>query len=215
MALDFTSGNHPADDFEVKRTVASYDAAADEYIERTDLLPYYPGLAEELDAFSTMLASGPLADVGTGSGRDAIYLARSGRSIIAVDLSERLLARVSSRFPQASVAAVRADLRHLPIAPQALAGLLCSGTLLHIPRVQAEAALRGFLHVLRKGGVALISLKQGQGGEWYENYGVGPRWMEYYLDDELASLCRRAGFAVERVYGPRRKGWISAVVRRP
>lgn len=205
----------PPDDFEVNRTAASYDTAADDYIERTKELSSYPGLAEELDEFSSMLGTGPLADVGTGSGRDAAHLARFGRFVIAVDLSEQLLARMRDRLPNTSVTPVRADLRHLPIVRGSLAGLLCSGALLHIPRALAEAALVEFVRVLRKSGVGLISVKQGDTGGWYETHGVGPRWFEYYSLEELAGLCRTVGFTIERMYGPRRKGWISVIVRRP
>lgn len=203
------------DDDPVWRTVAAYDRQAEQYIERTGELSYYPGLAEELDEFTGMLGVGPIADLGTGSGRDAFYLAGGGRHVIAVDLSARLIESLAKRSVETAVFPVRADICFLPFADQSMSGILCSGTLLHVPRAKVQLVLRHMIAALRRGGVCLLSMKQGEGAGWYENHGLGQRWMEYYSLDELRALCTAAGFIVERTYGPRRKNWITVAVRRP
>lgn len=199
----------------VFRTIAAYDAQAERYVQRTGDLAFYPGLAEELDEFKGMLDDGPLVDIGTGSGRDAFYLAREGRKVAALDLSERLLNHVAERLAGSTVYAMRGDLRYLPFRDLSLAGILCSGALLHIPRAEVSCALQGFHDSLRMGGVAMVSVKHGQGAQWYQNHELGPRRMEYYSEEELASVFTAAGFVIEKLYGPRRKDWITVVARRP
>ena len=75
-------------------------------------------------AFYRMLAherGGPVLDLGCGTGRMALPLARDGHRVLGVDLAPAMLARAAARLRRVSPALarrcvlVRADLRALPI----------------------------------------------------------------------------------------------------
>jgi len=63
--------------------------------------------------FAPLMPAGPVADLGCGAGRDAVYLALRGHPVVAVDrLPEALeMARALAARNGAAVHAVRADLR--------------------------------------------------------------------------------------------------------
>jgi SAM-dependent methyltransferase len=56
-------------------------------------------------------ARGPVLDVGAGSGRVALHLARAGHEVVALDLDEILLAALRERAGRLPVTTVRADAR--------------------------------------------------------------------------------------------------------
>jgi ubiquinone/menaquinone biosynthesis C-methylase UbiE len=61
---------------------------------------------------------GPLLELGCGTGRVAIPVARSGATVIGIDRSASMLARASARVKRAKlglrVQLIRGDIRHLP-----------------------------------------------------------------------------------------------------
>lgn len=198
-----------------ERTIASYNTAAEHYVARTESFSAYPGLEGELDDFLRRLPAGPLADTGTGSGRDALHLRDRGRQVIALDRSRSLLALLRRLAPD--IPTLVADVRSLPFRPESLAGIVCSGVLLHIPRdgAQAETVLTEVRNSLRPGALAFISVKEGTESGWYQQHGIGPRWIEYYTADELIGVCTGVGLEIDELYGPRRRQWLTAFARRP
>jgi ubiquinone/menaquinone biosynthesis C-methylase UbiE len=62
--------------------------------------------------------SGPVLELGCGTGRVAIPVARSGATVIGIDRSESMLARARTRVRRAKlhsrVKLIRGDIRHLP-----------------------------------------------------------------------------------------------------
>lgn len=63
---------------------------------------------------------GTLLELGTGTGRIALPLARAGVRVVGIDRSEPMLARARARVRRArltsQVSLVRGDIRHLPLA---------------------------------------------------------------------------------------------------
>lgn len=66
--------------------------------------------------------SGPVLELGCGTGRVALPVARSGASVIGIDRSASMLARARTRVRRAKlqsrVTLVRGDIRHLPFPDQ-------------------------------------------------------------------------------------------------
>lgn len=66
--------------------------------------------------------SGPVLELGCGTGRVAIPVARSGATVIGIDRSESMLARARTRVRRANlhsrVKLIRGDIRHLPFPDQ-------------------------------------------------------------------------------------------------
>jgi SAM-dependent methyltransferase len=65
-------------------------------------------------------AGGPVLELGCGTGRIALPLARAGVHVVGIDRSEPMLARARKRVRRAAMAGrvdlVRGDIRHLPFA---------------------------------------------------------------------------------------------------
>jgi SAM-dependent methyltransferase len=109
-----------------------YDSWADRYEDLSPAVgadvPFYVGLAREAD--------GPLVELGIGTARVAIPVARAtGRCVIGIDCSSGMLAQARVRAAEAGVELDlrQADMRDLEL--EAPAGLIyCPGrSLLHLP----------------------------------------------------------------------------------
>jgi SAM-dependent methyltransferase len=118
------------------------------------------------------------------------------------DRSREMVRRAAS----AGVPVAYGDLRALPVRDGALDGLWSSAALLHVPRPEVPATLRGWRRVLRAGGVLGLSTSLG-GDEGWEvvPYDVSAqpmsgdvrRWFVHHDADERLGLIGAAGFRVK------------------
>jgi SAM-dependent methyltransferase len=74
------------------------------------------GYAEDLPLWRELAAqaAGPVLDVGAGTGRVTLALARAGTEVIALDIESRLLDALERRARGLDVETLRADARALP-----------------------------------------------------------------------------------------------------
>src|SRR5438874_12152175 len=119
-------------------------------------VPFWQALAAK--------ARGPVLELGCGTGRISLPLARGGASVIGVDRSEQMLARAAHRAmalhrrrkrrARGRVRLVRADIRALPFR-QALFPMVLApyGILQSLLRdADLTATLESIAHVLKPGG---------------------------------------------------------------
>lgn len=107
-------------------------------------------------------AEGPVLDLGCGTGRVALHLARRGHSVIGLDVDPRLVAKLAARAKGLPVEAVLADARAfeldvdvgLAIAPMQLVQLL--------PGRDARLELLGSVaaHLLPGGRIAMAIVEE-------------------------------------------------------
>ena len=166
-----------------------YQRFADAYDGRTfsvDPTVFLKPLLEMLPAGSRII------DVGCGSGRDLVWLARRGFGMTGFEGSERLaeLAEARSGCP-----VIRGDFKAFDFSKLSFDGLLLVAALVHVPHRELAGVLGGILKALRPGGIVLLSLKKGDG---MEEDGTGRRfyrWQPVRLDPILVQLglveCRR------------------------
>jgi SAM-dependent methyltransferase len=111
-------------------------------------------------------AGGPVLELGCGSGRLLIPLARAGYAVTGVDTSAEMLARAEMRLAgetadvRARVRLVAADVRDLSLPgaePFALA-LFGYNTFMHLDETAAAAALRRLRPLLRPGARLVIDV---------------------------------------------------------
>lgn len=194
----------------VRRTIASYDEIAGEYWaswrEREMM-------EEALAAFVRRMRPGGLVvDVGCGPGFDAALLQAEGLRTVALDLSWGMVTVGCQHY---SCAFVQGDMRRLPLGTSAVDGLWANASLLHLPPVEGEAALKEFYRVLRPEGVLFLSVKEGTGTAWRETtWGTqAPRFFAYWEAAALDRALEAAGFEAAKAW--RREAastWLSRIV---
>lgn len=176
----------------MRQTRSSYEAIADAYLERhrdrSRVAPY-------ADRFAAMLRPRDLVlDVGCGPGVDAAILRERGLRVVGVDVSRAMVRAGRETCPGPFV---QGDMRRLPFA-RAAAGLWVNASLLHLPRMDVPAALRGFAAVLRVNGILFLTVKEGA-GERFETRPYGdayPRRFTFWHGDALDAALAGAGFRV-------------------
>jgi ubiquinone/menaquinone biosynthesis C-methylase UbiE len=179
----------------------SYDAVAAEYAQRiSHELEHKPLDRELLRRFAGRVPSGGLiADLGCGPGHVAQYLADCGGHVLGIDLSREMLVQAHRLNP--ALALIQANLLDLPLAAEAVAGLVAYYALIHVPRTDMPAALRESWRVLQPDGQLLLSFHRGTEvvhlTEWWEK-AVSLDFI-FFGTDELQNYLGAAGFAIEEV----------------
>jgi SAM-dependent methyltransferase len=118
---------------------------------------------------------GVVLELGTGTGRIAVPIARAGGRLVGIDRSAEMLARARQRLRRARLAdrarLVRGDIRHLPFRRRPGFGLVMApyGILQSLTRERdLTATLASVASVLRRGGLFVVDLVPDL-----------PRWSEY------------------------------------
>jgi SAM-dependent methyltransferase len=186
----------------VARCRAAYDQHAAEYARLLD--PTLAGMVERLAELSGARRGVRLLDLATGTGTVARAAARRGASVVAVDLSEPMMAVARELSPELDLRV--ADAHALPFSDGAFDAVVCGLALSHFhdPRRALGEALR----VLRSGG-RLAASTWGTGGgtpssgiivELLRRHGAEDKG--YILDEETwfdadrgVKVLRSVGFA--------------------
>ena len=207
--------------YHVKKTIAVYDAIADDYAKKLD--DYAP--RPEQEKFVSLLPKHiKVLDAGCGPGRDCDYFVKQGLQVVGVDLSEKLLVLAKERVPQAKF--IKQDLRKLRFSDQSFDGIWACASLHHLKRDEVPLVLQKFFQLLTSHGILFILVKEGKGEvDIVESLSSGlPRHFVYYTLEELNTLLKEAGFSIIETYTwreeVRRSGrsdlvWISSFSRKP
>ncbi|MFC7331317.1 class I SAM-dependent methyltransferase [Marinactinospora rubrisoli] len=134
----------------------------------------------------TGLPPGQALDVGCGEGADAIWLARQGWRVTAVDISRTALDRAVAAATDVSgqVAWARGDLTSTP--PPARAFGLVSAQYFPLPHRPDHRALRGLLDAVAPGGTLLFVGHDLSGLPARPEGGLDPS--DYYQPADVAGL---------------------------
>jgi len=136
-----------------KSTLAAYDADPAGYARDWDTQPPPEDLYEQLRAW---FAPGPTAEIGTGSGRDAAWLAARGFDVHGFDASEGLLAQARAAHP--GIPFAYAALPELAgVARGAWQNVLCETVIMHLDVALIAPSVRTLLALLRPGGTLYLS----------------------------------------------------------
>ena len=190
----------------------TYDKIAESYAQR----PLY-SMERELNTFLSYVPQGGLVvDIGCGPGDYAQMIRERGYRVIALDLSAGMLKIAAKRGP---THLTQADMRWLPLPANVIDGAFLSASLLHLPRAAAPQTLKAVKRVLRRGGVAYLSMKEGCGSAHILTPEGEPRFFTYYQPAELDALLRAAELTVleswSNLPGPQQSHrWLNRVVRR-
>ncbi|HTJ32161.1 MAG TPA: class I SAM-dependent methyltransferase [Dactylosporangium sp.] len=151
-----------------------------------------------LQAFADLVLRepGPVADVGCGAGVLTRHLDDLGLDVFGVDLSPAMIAHARAAHPDLRFA--EGSLLRLDLPDAALAGLLSSYSLIHVPWAERPRALAEFHRVLRPGGVLMLAFQIGD--EAYcpvvvQEMGLEVTWYRQQPDD-LVELLAAGGFSL-------------------
>jgi len=194
----------------IATTIATYEQVAEQYAKRHSDISETQDCA---DLFRLRLKGKNVLDVGCGHGRDANYFSTEyGLEVTGIDLSTKLLEIASQTAPQAHFK--RMDMRALAsldnIFPDNLFdGIWACASLMHIPKDQAPATLKGFHRVLKPQGLLYISVSRGV-GEGFENRSYNtPRFFACYAKQELEEILNSSGFDEIDSLGTSNEKWVS------
>jgi SAM-dependent methyltransferase len=178
---------------EVSRTIKTYDDGAEKYSKVNYCIT---PIRYALDLFVESIGRGKILDAGCGHGRDARHLSELGFHIVGIDLSQGLLeiARRSAAIPSFCLM----DLRKLGFLQGSFEGVWACASLLHLPKREAEPALREIRGILKPGGLIFTSLKVGEGENFVkaQEYGDKERFYAFYSMEEARKLFEEAGFEI-------------------
>ena len=146
-----------------------------------------------LDAgFEGLPGSCSVFELGSATGRDAVYLRAAGfMNILCSDAVEQFFpALKEAGFPAVSFNAVSDDFPHV------FDVVLANAVLLHFTRSQFRDVLRKTFDGLVSGGRFLFSVKQGSGEGWTTEKMDAPRFFCYWNGESVVEELSAVGFQV-------------------
>ncbi len=132
---------------------------------------------------------GATADIGVGSGRDAVWLMAEEYPTVGYDASPEMIAEAREHYPY-----LQLEQSSLPDLAQIEAGrfanVLCCATLMHVRREDLITAVLNLARILGEGGRLVVSYRQGFEGQ---ERGSDGRLFTRVAPGELALLFESAG----------------------
>lgn len=150
------------------------------YKESEDL--FWKGATDKkyLDILLSRLTKGNILDLGAGEGGDAIYLAKKGFEVTAVDISEAALKKLSKWAKKENVAVnvEVADLEDYQIQ-ESYDGIISFAAIHFLPKDKIDKLIKNMKEKTNKGGVNIILVfREGDSSQ-------GKFKMYYFKDNEL------------------------------
>ena len=175
---------------------AAYDAAAVTYAEHlVDELEHKPFDRWLLERVAALADGLPVADVGTGPGHVAAYVATAGAEVTGFDFSPGMVAQARERFPQLTFAV--GDLTGLLRPPTAVGwGAITSWySLVHLAGSELAPAVSSLTRVLAPGGWLALGLHAGAEVRHRDELWDQPVDVDFVLHDpdEVLAAVRAAG----------------------
>lgn len=120
-----------------------------------DDVAFYQGMAEHI--------GGPLLELGCGTGRLLLPLARAGHTITGVDMSARMIevaqAKIVAARMQGRITLVEQDMRHLKLSQNFQMAFIALNSFMHLTSLEDQLqALRTWHKLLAPGGVLIIDV---------------------------------------------------------
>lgn len=175
-------------------TINTYNKIARKYSDRF----FDKNMSRQHNDFIKYAKKELLLDAGSGPGRDTKYFLGKGFKVIGIDLSPGMLKEARRKVPGGRF--IKMDIRKLKFKNKIFDGIWCQATLLHLPKNQAELALKEYWRVLKKEAILFISVKKGKGEGMTRYKGKMDRFFAYYSKDEISKLIERNHFKILKSY---------------
>ena len=137
--------------------------------------------------------AGEVLDAGCGTGTKTMHLAKRGYSVVAVDISKKILDIASQDCAkngyQERVTIGWEDLTAMTFRDGSYGRILCWGVLMHVPEI--EKAIAELVRVTRQGGTIIVSEANVRSLQ-----AVGMRWIKRLMGRRRAEI-RRTDAGIE------------------
>ncbi|MDI3292457.1 class I SAM-dependent methyltransferase [Janthinobacterium tructae] len=194
------------------RTLAHYDASAEQFFEGTREHDVSQNIAALLGAIGK---PAPLAilDLGCGPGRDLKAFTALGHHATGVDGCPRFV-EMARAYSGCTV--WQQDFVDLDLPAAHFDGVFANAVLFHVPSAALPGVLRALYACLKPGGVLFSSNPRGQNQEGWN----GARYGSYHDEATWAAYVQAAGFTlIEQYYRPPglprdQQPWLATVWRK-
>ncbi len=199
----FELENIPADSN--SRTLETYEKLYQEYAERTEGdIPEHVQIWLER-ALAWLSTNARILEIGSGTGRDASYMADRGYKVQCSDATDGFLEMIQARG---------LSTRKLNILTDGIEEtqdlVLANAVLLHVDREQFKVAVQKVHDALDYSGRFAFTLVKGEGERWTDHKLGEPRYFCYWHEDTVGDILLDAGFS-EYEYFEDETGWLSFV----
>jgi len=118
------------------------------------------GYGADLGLWSELAADagGPILDLGCGTGRVALHLARRGHDVLGVDREAALVEELNARADGLPASATAGDAAHLDLGREFPLALAPMQLIQLLPDEERSVCLRGIAGHLRPGGTAALAI---------------------------------------------------------
>jgi SAM-dependent methyltransferase len=176
----------------VAATVRAYDVDAVAYAERS-AAPSAP-LRDRVERLAAGIgAGGRVLEIGSGGGRDAVLMEEAGLRVRRTDVTPGFVALLRDQGHEADLLDPLTDDLRSPEGPYD--GVWANASLLHVARPDLPTVLARVAGVTRRGGLLLLSVKEGVGEGWSTHGSVrGPRHFTYWQAGPLRDAVTGAGW---------------------
>ncbi|MBB5606900.1 MULTISPECIES: bifunctional 2-polyprenyl-6-hydroxyphenol methylase/3-demethylubiquinol 3-O-methyltransferase UbiG [unclassified Janthinobacterium] len=198
-----------------ERTLAHYDASAEQFFEGTRDHDVRQNINALLNAIQADGRSAPFSilDLGCGPGRDLKAFTALGHHATGVDGSQRFV-EMARAYSGCTV--WQQDFVDLDLPASHFDGVFANAVLFHVPSAALPGVLRALHGCLKPGGVLFSSNPRGQNQEGWN----GPRYGSYYDEATWFAHLQAAGFTLlEHYYRPaglprEQQPWLASVWRK-
>ncbi|KAL7516334.1 hypothetical protein ACHAWX_001363 [Stephanocyclus meneghinianus] len=129
------------------------------------------------------MATFQIIDLGCGHGRDTLHFASLGHHVLSVDYSLSMLNHAKASIAPHHAHFLNMDMRMCNdvLVDDSIDGIWANASLLHLPKLEMKALLKGLYSKVKVGGVLYVSLKVGgsdQVGEAGEVFEADSRYQQ-------------------------------------
>lgn len=193
------------------KTIETYNLMAKDYdMETADFWERFPRTMLDLFAKSV---HGPVLDVGSGPGRDALLLRERGIDVTCIDASHAMIDLCKEK----GLCAIAADFNELPFDDGSFHGVWAYTSLLHVPKAEVALPMEEIARVLKSGGMLGLGLIEGEEELYRESSGMNrPRWFSFYTKQEVETLLKQFGFEVQHFdeFKPASKNYLHFLAKK-
>lgn len=156
--------------------------------------------------------NGRILEIGSASGRDARYFASKGYSILCTDIVREAL----NNLAEEGFETEEYDFRNPPNPEwiNAFDGYFANAVLLHAQPEDFLKALQNIALILKKQGIAAISLKNGSGELITSEKMNAPRYFRLHNEDELREIFQKLPLEIIDLRYLEERKWIYIFVKK-